>query len=32
VACRDVTFVYFGKELLQGAIEFSDRLLHLVPP
>ena len=29
VACRDVTVVYFGKELLQGAMEFSDRLLHL---
>jgi hypothetical protein len=29
VACRDVTFSYFGKELLQGAMEFSDWLLHL---
>ena len=28
VACRDVTFSYFGKELLQGAMEFSDQLLH----
>ena len=30
VACRDVTFAYFGKELLEGAIEFSDGLLRLV--
>jgi hypothetical protein len=30
VACRDVTFTYFGKELLQGAIESSDWLLKLV--
>ncbi|MBV9298521.1 MAG: hypothetical protein JO066_06050 [Verrucomicrobia bacterium] len=30
VACRDVTFSYFGKELLDGAVEFSDQLLHLV--
>ena len=30
VACRDVTFSYFGKELLEGAMEFSDQLLHLV--
>ena len=29
VACRDVTFSYFGKELLQGAMEFSDWLLQL---
>jgi hypothetical protein len=29
VACRDVTFQYFGKELLQGAMEFSKGLLHL---
>jgi len=30
VACRDVTVSYFGKELLLGAMEFSDWLLHLV--
>jgi hypothetical protein len=30
VACREVTFRYFGKELLQGAMEFSDWLLHSV--
>jgi hypothetical protein len=30
VACRDVTFAYFGKELLQGAMEFSVWLLHLL--
>jgi hypothetical protein len=30
VASRDVTFSYFGKELLQGAMDLSDRLLHLV--
>jgi hypothetical protein len=28
VASRDVTFGYFGKELLQGAVEFSDQILH----
>ena len=30
VACRDVTFTYFGKELLQGAMESSDWLMQLV--
>jgi hypothetical protein len=30
VACRDVTFSYFGKELLQGAKEFAGWLLHLL--
>jgi hypothetical protein len=30
VACRDVTVGYFGKELLTGAMEFSDWVLHLV--
>lgn len=30
VASRDVTFLSFGKELLQGAMEFSDRFLRLV--
>jgi hypothetical protein len=28
VACRDVTLLSFGKELLQGAMEFSDRFLR----
>ncbi len=30
VACRDVTFSYFGKELLQGTKEFAGWLLHLL--
>ena len=30
VASRDVTFLSFGKELLQGAMEFSDRCLRFV--
>jgi hypothetical protein len=30
VASRDVTFLSFGKELLQGAMEFSDWLLRFV--
>jgi hypothetical protein len=30
VASRDVTFLSFGKELLQGAMEFSDRFLRFV--
>ena len=30
VASRDVTFVYFGRELLQGAMDFSDHALRLV--
>jgi len=29
VAARDVTFFSFGRELLEGAMEFSDRLLRL---
>jgi hypothetical protein len=32
VASRDVTFGYFGRELLKGAMEFSDlalRFAHL---
>jgi hypothetical protein len=29
VASRDVTFGYFAKELLQGAVEFSDRILRV---
>jgi hypothetical protein len=29
VASRDVTFVYFGKELLAGAIDFSDGVVRL---
>jgi hypothetical protein len=29
VACRDVTFSYFGKELLQGTAEFYHWLLNL---
>ena len=28
VASRDVTFGYFGKELFEGAVEFSDRILR----
>jgi len=30
VACREVTFWSFGKELLSGAMDFSDWLLRLV--
>jgi hypothetical protein len=30
VACRDVTLSYFGEELLQGAMQFSDWLLRIV--
>jgi hypothetical protein len=30
VACRDVTLSYFGKELLEGAMDFSNRFLHLL--
>jgi hypothetical protein len=30
VACRDVTLSYFGEELLQGAMQFSDWLLRVV--
>jgi hypothetical protein len=30
VASRDVTFAYFGRELLQGAMDFSDRTLRLL--
>jgi hypothetical protein len=30
LATRDVTFVSFGKELLAGAIDFSDGTLKLV--
>jgi hypothetical protein len=28
VASRDVTFGYFGRELLKGAMEFSDHALR----
>jgi hypothetical protein len=30
VACRDVTLTYFGKELLLGAMQFSDWVLRMV--
>jgi hypothetical protein len=30
VASRDITFLSFGKELLRGAMEFSDRFLRFV--
>lgn len=30
VACRDVTFLSFGQELLEGAMEFSGWVLHVV--
>jgi hypothetical protein len=30
LASRDVSFVSFGKELLAGAIDFSDGVLRLV--
>jgi len=30
VACRDVTFLSFGQELLEGAMEFSGWVLHVI--
>jgi hypothetical protein len=30
IASRDVTFYSFGAELLQGAMDFSDAVLHLL--